>query len=81
MPMKTLIIHKNKQNTIEIYINNKLRFPTNMNNGTHNMDTYHKGVLTKPEPFDTSGVWAFYIYGIFVCLLILIAQQISKMVN
>ena len=38
MPMKTLIIHKNKQNTIEIYINNKLRFPTNMNNGTHNTE-------------------------------------------
>lgn len=56
MPMKTLIIHKNKQNTIEIYINNKLRFPTNMNNGTHNMDTWHKWVLTKPKPFDTSGV-------------------------
>lgn len=71
MPMKTLIIHKNKQNTIEIYINNKLRFPTNMNNGTHNTDTWHKWVLTKPKPFDTSGVWAFYIYGIFVCLLIL----------
>lgn len=56
MPMKTLIIHKKQQNTNERYINNKLRFPTNMNNGTHDMNTYHKGVLTMPRPFDVSRV-------------------------